>query len=75
VRSKTFLSLAGQDSGIELQPLALPLDGSRRPVFRVTSDAAKDLAAPFAGFGFWAWEPGSKVILYGLSTVLATLAT
>jgi hypothetical protein len=55
-----------QDSGIALQALAAPMDGSRRPVMTVTSDAALDLTASFAGYGYWAWEPGSRVILYGL---------
>jgi hypothetical protein len=42
------------------------MDASRRPRLDITSDAALDLQAPFAGYGYWAWEPGSGTILYGL---------
>eukprot|EP01047_Picozoa_sp_COSAG01_P086632 COSAG01_NODE_19567_length_1003_cov_1.231195_1_plen_120_part_00 len=64
VAVKNLADLLKVSSGIALRQTEAPLNGSTRPVLVMFSDAAMDLQAKFAGYGFWFWEPGAGMVHY-----------
>jgi hypothetical protein len=61
-----LVKMLSESSGIALQRMLDPLNASRRPLIINVSDAAKDLKADFAGYGFWFWEPASGRVFYDM---------